>query len=52
MAQQHLDGPQIGAVLQQVRGATVPQGMRRDAFAEPARARLRAGIQTVLSEIG
>lgn len=34
MAQQNLNGPQIGAGLEQMRGETVAQGMRMDVFPE------------------
>src|SRR5262249_13435196 len=44
MPQQNLDGPQIRAVFEQVRGETVPQGVGMDFFADTsALSRLSAG---------
>ena len=41
MSQQNLDRAQIHAGIQQVRGVTVPQRVRRNAFADPRSPGLR-----------
>ena len=43
MAQQHLDGAQIGAVFEQMSGEAVPQGMRMDLISEYRRVRRPRG---------
>ena len=43
MAEQDLDGPQVGAVLQQVGGEAVPQRMHGDVLVQPRGAARRLG---------
>ena len=53
MAEQHLNGPQVGAGFQQVGGEAVPQRVRRDALldagrASPPRSRLSRRSSSVI----
>ena len=42
VAQHHLHGAQVRAAIEQVRGKTVPQHMRRQRFTQPRFAAVRA----------
>ena len=52
MPEQHLNGAQVGAGFEQMRGPTVTQGVRRDTLSLACWAASRQAIHTILSVTG